>query len=70
MPTNFFDYEGITFNRTKILVISGPTINPNEPGHEPYFRIVLENDVEWHITAQSETELLAKRNAFITALSR
>ena len=69
MVTPFFDYEGITFNRSKIQVVSGPTIDHSQPGHLPFFRVILEHDVEWQITAPTDEELLTRRAAFITALT-
>lgn len=69
MSQTFFDYDGITFNRSAIKVISGPTINPAEPDHEPYFHVVLSEGVEWHITATSHTDLIAKHTAFLQVLN-
>lgn len=67
--SQFFDYEGITFNRNAIQAVSGSTINESDPGHLPYFRIVLRDNQEWHITAPTEQDLQQKRAAFLAALN-
>ena len=67
--SHFFDYEGITFNRNAIQAVSGSTINESNPGHLPYFRIVLRDNQEWHITAETEENLQQKRTAFLAALT-
>lgn len=67
--SQFFDYDGITFNRSKIQVVSGFSIDANAPEREPFFRVILENGVEWQFSAPTYEELMTLRAAFITALN-
>lgn len=65
----FFDYDGITFNRNAIKVVSGPTVPESNLQAIPYIRIVLSEGIEWQLTAESWDDLLIKRSAFIAALN-
>lgn len=65
---DFFDYEGITFNRSAIKVVSGPTVPESNLQAVPYIRIILTDNVEWQLSADSLEDALAKRAAFLTAL--
>ena len=66
---DFFDYEGITFNRSAIKVVSGPTVPESDLAAMPYIRIVLSDNIEWNLTADNREDLLIKRAAFLATLN-
>ncbi len=65
----FFDYDGITFNRNAIKVVSGPTVPESNLQAKPYIRIVFSDGIEWQLHGTDWDDTLAKRAAFIAALN-
>lgn len=69
---DFIHFQGVTFNRGHILVISGPSVEMGPDGKpkpmNPFFTVHMAHGVNWRFEAGSEAELLKIRNELIAAL--
>ena len=68
MKSEFIHFQDIFFSRQHLQVMSGLSIDPNNPEGKPFFRVILRDGVEWRITANTEEDLLKQRHALIAQL--
>lgn len=69
---DFIHYDGVTFAKSQIIAISGPSVEMDANGkpktQQPFFTVQLTHGVAWRFTAPNESELFDKRAALIKLL--
>lgn len=68
MKSDFIHFQDIFFNRHHLQVVSGLSVDPAKPDDKPFIRVILRDGVEWRVSADTEAELMKKRQQLIEQL--